>query len=160
MIQMIAHGLSAAGLFILCGQLYERLHTRDMRMMGGLWGKMKWLPALSMFFAVATLGMPGTGNFVGEFMILFGSYRVVPMITVISTFGLVFASVYSLAMLHRAYFGKAKSQIASRGTARDVAARAVYHSVAGGASGTAWLLSAADSGYLAFCDEQHPAVVC
>ncbi|WP_280632782.1 proton-conducting transporter membrane subunit, partial [Salmonella enterica] len=105
---MIAHGLSAAGLFILCGQLYERLHTRDMRMMGGLWGKMKWLPALSMFFAVATLGMPGTGNFVGEFMILFGSYQVVPMITVISTFGLVFASVYSLAMLHRAYFGKAK----------------------------------------------------
>lgn len=64
--------------------------------------------------AVATLGMPGTGNFVGEFMILFGSFRVVPVITVISTFGLVFASVYSLAMLHRAYFGKAKSQIASR----------------------------------------------
>ena len=113
-IQMIAHGLSAAGLFILCGQLYERLHTRDMRMMGGLWGKMKWLPALSMFFAVATLGMPGTGNFVGEFMILFGSYQVVPVITVISTFGLVFASVYSLAMLHRAYFGKAKSQIAQQ----------------------------------------------
>ena len=57
-IQMIAHGLSAAGLFILCGQLYERIHTRDMRMMGGLWSKMKWLPALSLFFAVATLGMP------------------------------------------------------------------------------------------------------
>ena len=45
-----------------------------------------------MFFAVATLGMPGTGNFVGEFMILFGSFNVVPTITVISTFGLVFAS--------------------------------------------------------------------
>ena len=113
-IQMIAHGLSAAGLFILCGQLYERLHTRDMRMMGGLWSKIKWLPALSMFFAVATLGMPGTGNFVGEFMILFGSFKVVPVITVISTFGLVFASVYSLAMLHRAYFGKAKSEIAAK----------------------------------------------
>lgn len=56
----------------------------------------------------------GTGNFVGEFMILFGSFEVVPVITVISTFGLVFASVYSLAMLHRAYFGKAKSQIASQ----------------------------------------------
>lgn len=55
-----------------------------------------------------------TGNFVGEFMILFGSFEVVPMITVISTFGLVFASVYSLAMLHRAYFGKAKSEIASK----------------------------------------------
>jgi len=84
---MIAHGLSAAGLFILCGQLYERIHTRDMRMMGGLWSKMKWLPALSLFFAVATLGMPGTGNFVGEFMILFGSFQVVPVITVISTLG-------------------------------------------------------------------------
>ncbi len=113
-IQMIAHGLSAAGLFILCGQLYERLHTRDMRQMGGLWSKIKWLPAMSMFFAVATLGMPGTGNFVGEFMILFGSYKVVPTITVISTFGLVFASVYSLSMLHRAYFGKAKSEVAAK----------------------------------------------
>ncbi len=102
-IQMIAHGLSAAGLFILCGQLYERLHTRDMREMGGLWGRIKYMPALSLFFAVATLGMPGTGNFVGEFMILFGSYQVVPVITVISTFGLVFASVYSLIMMQRAY---------------------------------------------------------
>lgn len=71
---MIAHGLSAAGMFIICGQLYERLHTRDMRQMGGLWGRIKFIPALSLFFAVATLGMPGTGNFVGEFMILFGSY--------------------------------------------------------------------------------------
>lgn len=59
-------------------------------------------------------GMPGTGNFVGEFMILFGSYKVVPTITVISTFGLVFASVYSLSMLHRAYFGKAKSEVAAK----------------------------------------------
>jgi NADH-quinone oxidoreductase subunit M len=113
-IQMIAHGLSAAGMFIICGQIYERLHTRDMRLMGGLWNKIKWLPGLSLFFAVATLGMPGTGNFVGEFMILFGSYHVVPVITIISTFGLVFASVYSLAMIHRAYFGKAKSEISDK----------------------------------------------
>jgi len=108
-IQMIAHGLSAAGMFIICGQLYERLHTRDMRQMGGLWGRIKYLPALSLFFAVATLGMPGTGNFVGEFMILFGSFQVVPVITIISTFGLVFASVYSLIMMQRAYYGAPKS---------------------------------------------------
>lgn len=109
-IQMIAHGLSAAGLFILCGQLYERLHTHDLRQMGGLWARIRFLPALSLFFAVATLGMPGTGNFVGEFMILFGSYPVVPMITVISTFGLVFASIYSLVMMQRAYYGTLKSE--------------------------------------------------
>jgi len=113
-IQMIAHGLSAAALFIICGQLYERLHTRDMRQMGGLWNKIKWLPGLSLFFAVANLGMPGTGNFVGEFMMLFGSFQVAPVITVIATFGVVFASVYSLAMLHRAYFGKAQSEISAK----------------------------------------------
>ena len=109
-IQMIAHGLSAAALFILCGQLYERLHTRDMRQMGGLWSRIKWIPGLSLFFAVANLGMPGTGNFVGEFMILTGSFQVVPMIIVIATFGLVFASVYSLIMMQRAYYGEAKSK--------------------------------------------------
>ncbi|MGL9773772.1 MAG: NADH-quinone oxidoreductase subunit M [Sodalis sp. (in: enterobacteria)] len=108
-VQMIAHGLSAAGMFIICGQLYERLHTRDMRQMGGLWGRLSFIPALSLFFAVATLGMPGTGNFVGEITILFGSFPVVPVITVISTFGLVFASVYSLTMMQRAYYGPAKS---------------------------------------------------
>ncbi len=59
-IQMIAHGLSAAGLFILCGQLYERIHTRDMRMMGGLWSKMKRLPALLAVLCGETLGMLGT----------------------------------------------------------------------------------------------------
>lgn len=108
-------------MFIICGQLYERLHTRDMRQMGGLWGRIKYLPALSLFFAVATLGMPGTGNFVGEFMILFGSFQVVPVITVISTFGLVFASVYSLIMMQRAYYGAPKSEQPLPGmTAREL----------------------------------------
>ncbi|ASK35245.1 NADH-quinone oxidoreductase subunit M [Alcanivorax sp. N3-2A] len=104
-VQMIAHGLSAAALFILCGQLYERLHTRDMREMGGLWGKMRYLPALSLFFAVASLGMPGTGNFVGEFLILLGTFAVQPWVAVIATTGLVLGSVYSLVMIQRAYFG-------------------------------------------------------
>lgn len=111
-IQMIAHGLSAAGLFIISGQLYERLHTRDMRLMGGLWSKIRWLPGMTMFFAIASLGMPGTGNFVGEFMILLGSFHTVPVITIICTAGLVFGSVYSLAILRRIYFGQPKSQIA------------------------------------------------
>lgn len=108
-IQMVAHGLSAAALFILCGQLYERLHTRDMRKMGGLWSRIRWLPGLTLFFAVANLGLPGTGNFVGEFMILTGSFQVVPGIIVIATFGLVFASVYSLVMMQRVYYGAEKS---------------------------------------------------
>lgn len=114
-IQMVAHGLSAAALFILCGQLYERIHTRDMREMGGLWARIPYLPALSMFFAIASLGMPGTGNFVGEFLILFGSFASNPWVVVIATFGLVLASAYSLIMIHRAYFGASRSGDALRG---------------------------------------------
>ncbi|MFP3374296.1 NADH-quinone oxidoreductase subunit M, partial [Pseudomonas sp. SIMBA_068] len=68
------------------------------------------IPGLSLFFAVANLGMPGTGNLVGEFMILTGSFQVVPMIIIIATFGLVFASIYSLVMMQRAYYGEAKSK--------------------------------------------------
>lgn len=108
-VQMIAHGLSAAALFILCGQLYERLHTRDMREMGGIWARMSWLPALSLFFAAAALGLPGTGNFVGEFLILIGSFPTAPWVTVIAATGLVLGSVYSLIMIHRAHFGPVKN---------------------------------------------------
>ena len=105
---MLAHGISAAALFILCGQLYERLHTRNMREMGGLWSYLPWLPALSLFFAAASLGLPGTGNFVGEFVVLFGAFGQWPWIVVIATFGLVFSSVYSLIMIHRAHFGPSR----------------------------------------------------
>lgn len=107
-VQMIAHSLSASGLFIICGQLYERLNTRDINQMGGLWSSMKYLPALSLFFTIATIGMPGTGNFVGEFMILCGSFSVAPLITVVATFGVVFSSVYSLTLIQRTYYGKSK----------------------------------------------------
>ncbi len=107
---MIAHGLSAAALFILSGQLYERLHTRDMREMGGLWSRLPWLPPLSLFFAAASLGLPGTGNFIGEFVVLFGSFASAPWVVVIATFGLVLSSVYSLAMIHRAYFGPTSAE--------------------------------------------------
>ncbi len=108
LVQMIAHGLSSAALFILCGQLYERLHTRDMRKMGGLWSRLRWLPALALFFAIASLGLPGTGNFVGEFLILAGSFPIVPTAVILATAGLVLGSAYSLIMVHRSMFGPAR----------------------------------------------------
>jgi len=107
--QMLAHGFSAAGLFILCGELYERVHTRDLREMGGLWGKFKYLPAILMFFCAALLGMPGTGNFVGEFLILVGAWKVDPVVTILATSSLVLAGLYSLILIHRALFGAPKS---------------------------------------------------
>lgn len=113
--QMIAHGLSAAALFILSGQLYERLHTRDFRDMGGLWARMPWLPPLALFFAAASLGLPGTANFIGEFLILAGSWEAAPVVVAVAAAGLVLASVYSLALVHRSMFGPPRSDEAIAG---------------------------------------------
>jgi NADH-quinone oxidoreductase subunit M len=105
--QMVAHGISTGALFILVGALQERIHTRDMRLMGGLWGTIPRLSALGMFFAVASLGLPGLGNFIGEFLILLGSLSVSVPFTVIAAGGLVAAAAYALLLVQRAFHGKA-----------------------------------------------------
>ena len=110
MITMIAHGISAGALFILCGEIYERLHTRDMREMGGLWARFPYLPPIMLFFALAALGLPGMGNFVGEFLVLLGTWSVAPAVTVVACSGLILAAVYSLIMIQRAFHGPAKAE--------------------------------------------------
>jgi len=109
-VQMLAHGLSAGALFILCGEMYERLHTRDLREMGGLWTRLPYLPPIAMFFAAASLGLPGIGNFIGEFLILVGSFPSAPLVTAVSACGLILAAVYSLIMVQRAFFGATRSE--------------------------------------------------
>ena len=106
MVQMLAHGLSSAALFIMAGQLYERMHTRELPLMGGMWGQFRYFAPLLMFFCAALLGIPGTGNFIGEFLILLGSFEKYPVYVVIATFSLVWAGLYSLIIIHRALFGK------------------------------------------------------
>ncbi|MBS9404669.1 NADH-quinone oxidoreductase subunit M [Halomonas sp. TRM85114] len=107
---LVAHALSSAGLFLLSGQLFERLHTRDMREMGGLWDRLPVIPAFTLCFVVASLGMPGTANFVGEFMILFGSFPAVPWIVAIATVGMLLAAIYSLLLMQRVHFGRAREE--------------------------------------------------
>lgn len=102
---MLAHGLSSAALFIMAGQLYERLHTRDLTLMGGMWGQFRYYAPMLMFFSAALLGIPGTGNFIGEFMILFGAFAQYPVFVVLATFSLVLAGLYSLILIYRALFG-------------------------------------------------------
>lgn len=109
-LMMVAHAFSAAGLFILSGQLYERLHTRDMREMGGLWGRLGSLPGFTLCFVAASLGMPGTANFLGEFLILFGSFPVAPRVVVIASFGLLLAAIYSLLLMQRVHFGASQGE--------------------------------------------------
>jgi NADH-quinone oxidoreductase subunit M len=108
-IQMLAHGISAGALFILSGELYERLHTRDLREMGGLWSRLSNLPPIALFFAMASLGLPGMGNFVGEFLILLGTFQVAPAVAVVASIGLVLAVAYALILMQRAYYGPAKT---------------------------------------------------
>ena len=104
-LQMICHGLSTGGLFVLVGFLYERTHTRDLRRMGGLWQLAPRMGGLAMFLAMASLGLPGLGNFVAELLILLGAFRVGPVVTTVATVGLVLATLYSLRLVQRAFQG-------------------------------------------------------
>ena len=105
-VQMLAHGVSTGALFILVGALQERIHTRDLRFMGGLWASLPRLSAFGMCFAIASLGLPGLGNFIGEFLILLGSFHVSVIFTVFAAGGLVAAAAYSLLLVQRAFHGR------------------------------------------------------
>jgi NADH-quinone oxidoreductase subunit M len=105
--QILAHGISAAGLFILVGELSERLETRDLRKMGGLWARFSKLPQFGLFFILASLGLPGLGNFLGEFLILLGTFKAHPQLAMIAAIGLVLSAVYSLILMQRTFYGKA-----------------------------------------------------
>ncbi len=108
--QMVAHGLSTAALFMIAGALQHRLHTRDLREMGGLWKDMPRMGAIAMFFIIASLGMPGLGNFVGEFLILLGTFQVNIPITVFASLGLITAAVYSLVAMQRVFQGESTGE--------------------------------------------------
>jgi len=104
-IQILCHGVSTGALFVLVGALDERIHTRNLERMGGLWSVVPRMGAVTMLFALASLGLPGLGNFVGEFLVLFGTYPVSIPLTVLATVGIVFATVYSLWIVQRAFHG-------------------------------------------------------
>lgn len=103
--QMVAHGISTAALFMLAGALQQRLHSRDMRQMGGLWQSMPRMGACALFFAIASLGLPGLGNFVAELLILLGLFAVQPWLAAVAAVGLIFAAIYSLWMIQRSFHG-------------------------------------------------------
>jgi NADH-quinone oxidoreductase subunit M len=103
--QMIAHGISTGALFILVGQLYERIHTRDISKMGGLWGKAPFMGAIGLIFSMASLGLPGLGNFIAELLILIGAYQANIWMTCLASVGLIAATIYSLRIVQKVFFG-------------------------------------------------------
>jgi len=104
--QMVAHGISTGALFIIAGTLHERIQTRDLGQMGGLWAKIPKMGALGLVFVMASLGFPGLGNFVAEFLILNGSFMANQKLTIIATLGLVAATIYALRIMQKVFYGK------------------------------------------------------
>jgi NADH-quinone oxidoreductase subunit M len=102
---MIAHGISTGALFILVGALYERTHTRDLDNMGGLWSTVPRFGRVALVFALASLGLPSLGNFVGEFLVLLGTFQVNPAMAILATLGFIVASIYALWMMQRIFGG-------------------------------------------------------
>jgi NADH-quinone oxidoreductase subunit M len=105
LVTMIAHGISTGALFVIAGLLQDRMHTRDMTRMGGLWSTVPRLSGAGLFFALGSLGLPGLGDFVGEFLVLLGTYRVSKALTVLATVGVLVATFYALRLVQRAFHG-------------------------------------------------------
>jgi NADH-quinone oxidoreductase subunit M len=109
-IQMINHGLSTGALFLLVGMLYERRHTRLMEDYGGLASSVPVLTTFMVISVLASAGLPGLNGFVGEFLILLGSFKSTvidsPVLIALATSGVILAAMYLLHMLYRAFFGE------------------------------------------------------
>jgi NADH-quinone oxidoreductase subunit M len=105
-IQMVNHGLSTGALFLLVGMLYERTHTRDLGKLGGLASKTPVLAGFFLVVALSSLGLPGLNGFVGEFLILLGSFDTSALLTVIGSLGIVLAAIYLLWAYQRAMHGE------------------------------------------------------
>jgi NADH-quinone oxidoreductase subunit M len=104
--QMITHGISTGALFILAGAIYERIHTRDISRMGGFWKKAPFMGTIGLVFVMASLGLPGLGNFIAEFLTLVGAWDANPLLTIFATIGLVAATIYSLRIMQKVFYGK------------------------------------------------------
>ena len=102
--QMITHGISTGALFILAGSIYERIHTRNIEEMGGFWSQMPFMGTIGLIFAMASLGLPGLGNFIAEFLTLIGAWKANHTLTIMAAIGLVLGTVYSLRILQKVFY--------------------------------------------------------
>jgi NADH-quinone oxidoreductase subunit M len=110
-IQMVNHGVTTGALFALVGILDERAHTREISAFGGLWGK---IPVYSFFFflfSLASLGLPGLNNFVGEFLVLTGVFRVSPIAACLAFAGIVVTLIYTLRLMQEVLFVTERTQL-------------------------------------------------
>ncbi len=103
--QMVAHAISTGGLFIMVGALHDRIQTREIGQMGGLWTQVPKMGAIGLLFVLASLGLPGLGNFIAEILILTGSFTANMILTVIAALGFIAATLYSLRIMQKVFYG-------------------------------------------------------
>src|SRR6266536_141505 len=103
--QMLNHGLSTGALFLLVGMIYDRRHTRLIEDFGGLWKQLPIFSALLLFVTFSSIGLPGLNGFVGEFLILLGSFAVTPRWAAVAATGVILGAIYMLWMYRRVIFG-------------------------------------------------------
>jgi NADH-quinone oxidoreductase subunit M len=130
-LQLVNHGLSSAGLFALVGMIYERFHTRNIASLGGIASKAPWLAVFFMLFTFSSIGLPGLNGFVGEFMILLGSFQrawsgVSPawqfaylVMALLAVAGVVLGAWYMLWAVERAIFGGSREPPRTSGHGHD-----------------------------------------
>ena len=105
-IQMISHGLISAALFLCVGVLYDRINSRMISSYGGLVNIMPKYALVFMIFTLAALGLPGTSGFIGEFLVLVGTFQKSIFVAVIASLGIILAAAYMLWLYRRVIFGR------------------------------------------------------
>jgi NADH-quinone oxidoreductase subunit M len=103
--QMLSHGIVSAALFLIVGVVYDRIHSREINDYGGLVGRMPKYALIFMIFMLASIGLPGTSGFIGEFLVLVGAFKANTWVASFATMGLVLSAAYMLYLYRRIIFG-------------------------------------------------------
>ncbi len=106
LVQMLSHGVVSGALFLCVGVVYDRIHSRLIERYGGLVHRMPAYAAVFMVFTLASVGLPGTSGFVGEFLVLAGAFQVNTWVTALATTGIILGAAYMLWLYRRVFFGE------------------------------------------------------
>jgi NADH-quinone oxidoreductase subunit M len=104
--QELSHGVISGALFLCVGVVYDRMHTREIVRYGGLANRMPKYALIFMVFTMASVGLPGTAGFVGEFLVLLGLFQVNTWVSALAASGLILGAAYALYLYRRVIFGK------------------------------------------------------
>jgi NADH-quinone oxidoreductase subunit M len=123
MYQMLNHGVSTGALFLLVGMIYVRRHTREVAEFGGLWKTVPIFAAIFMFVMLSSIGLPGLNGFVGEFLILLGTFLKSERAAEVAVFGVVLGALYMMWAYERVWWGPITKQVNE--TIKDLTGREI-----------------------------------